>query len=194
MLLLTSNLAMGSTKLSWEKKNPKNSAWTTITLNAIRKDFEKFDKAQDIKEFCNNYEYLEKGNKILAWGELISAISFYESSWNPEAFLEEPTLGIDAVTGKKVRSQGLMQISYGDTKWARWCNLKNGGITNPKNNLECAIGILANQIDKHEHILLGRGAYWSVIKNGSRYNKIEGIKSMVNSLEICNATSLNYLL
>ena len=58
-------------------------------------------------------------------------------------------------------------------------------ILKPKNNLECAVGTLANQIRRDNKIFLEKRAYWSVIKIKNKHNKINDIKARVASLAIC---------
>ena len=182
--------------LSWETKDIKNREWTRITLAAVEKQFNKLDKAEDIEQFCPQYKTLDKEKKITVWGELISAMAFYESGWRTNVELTEISLGTDQVTGMVVTSQGLLQLSYGDTKWATWCefdweadkkNVDNPTILRAKNNLECGIAILANQVSKHKLITLsGKHAYWSVLKKDSKWKKIDGISKMVKRLSYCN--------
>ena len=195
--LLVSKIGAATPILSWEEKNSKNSEWTAITLNAIEKNFDALDKAEDITDFCPEYRNLEKDQKIHAWGELISAITFYESSWNRYAYMEEVSLGIDPITALPYVSSGLMQLSYGNKRWAKWCEFhwetdrtaqpKDISIFKPKNNLECGIGILANQIQRRDRIVLSDGAYWAVIKKNNRHRKITNIEAMVQKLPFCIA-------
>lgn len=188
LTLLTTNIAFAQPKLSWENKKQERGEWTTITLNAVQKNFSKLDNASDIALFCPDYEKLEQEQKKIVWGELIVALAYYESGWNPNAQLTEIGLGTDAVTHLTVVSEGLLQLSYGDTRWAKWCafdweadktNTDNPTILKPRNNLECGVGILANQIAKHGRITLAHGAYWSVLKLTHKNKRIDGIARMV---------------
>lgn len=185
-------------KLSWETKNPDNKAWTQIVLDKVDEQFPKLDLAEDVEQMCPNYKNLEREDKKWVWGELISSMAFYESGWNPTAQLEEPPLGIDTVTGVTVMSEGLLQMGYGDTVWAPFCRFDwekdkklpakspKKTVMKPKNNLECGIQILANQINKHKKIFVGKGAYWSVIKTNSKYQKLKEIKSRVKAIPQCH--------
>jgi hypothetical protein len=189
--MLITNLAHAEIKLSWEEKNPKNSEWTKITLAAINSRFNKLNQAEDAELFCPEYTFLDEATRKQFWGEFISAMAFYESGWNLYSQLTEISLGNDSVTGKVVTSEGLLQLSYGDTKWATWCNfnweednLTNPVLTtilNPKNNLECGIGILANQIRKHHRIVLEKRAYWSILKTNHKFQKIDAIRKMITT-------------
>jgi len=186
--VLITNIANAEIKLSWEAKDPKNVEWTRITTKAIEKNLSALDKAEDTEFFCSGYKTMEQDQKVWFWSELISSIAFYESGWSPASELTEASLGTDTVTGMIVVSQGLLQLSYGDTKWAKWCNFdweldkndtENPTILRPKNNLECGIGILSNQINKWGRITLQKHAYWSVLKWKHKYNKLDGISRMI---------------
>lgn len=183
--------------LSWESKSASNHEWTSITLEAIEKHFEQLDRALDTTEMCPNYNNLGREDKKLVWGELISSMAFYESGWNPQAQYPEVTMGIDPVTGEPVISEGLMQMSYQDTTWASWCHYNwaadkklgrkdpHKTILRPKNNLECAVGTLANQIRRDNKIFLEKRAYWAVIKIKNKNNRIREIKGRVAALPLC---------
>lgn len=186
------NTAWAETKLSWENKSPKNSEWTKFVLTEIESKYEKLEKAEDMETFCPQYKNLDKGQRIVLWGELIAAMAFYESGWNPNAQFTETGLGNDEITGKVLTSEGLLQLSYNDIKWTRACQFdweadknNNGSrpttILDPKNNLHCGITILSNQINKHKKIVLKKGAYWAVIKEGHHNNKVPGITKMIQA-------------
>ena len=175
-------LAVTQPKLSWENGSAERSEWTAITLSVVEKYYKDLDSAKDAAQFCPNYYKLDKDQRINVWGELFSLLAFYESGWNPHNDYTESTLGIDRVTGQRVVSSGLLQLSYGDMLWAKWCpfnweaDTKIGSfqtsIHNPKNNLQCGIGIMAHQIRKHGLITIDKGVYWSTLRAGSQRAKI----------------------
>lgn len=175
-------LALVQPKLSWENGKPERAEWTRITLEAVEKHYKDLDSAQDMGQFCPNYYKLDREQRINVWAELFSLVAFYESGWNPHADYTENTLGTDKITGQTVVSSGLLQLSYGDTLWAKWCPFDWEGdkriktfqtsIHSPKNNLQCGIGIMAHQIRKHKKITIDKGVYWSTLRAGSQRAKI----------------------
>lgn len=189
IVMLITNLVKAEPVLSWEVKSKEAKEWTRITVTEVEKKLKKLDLAEDAELFCPNYVALSQETKIHFWAEFVSAMAFFESGWNKYSQLTEISLGIDSVTGKTVVSEGLLQLSYGDTKWAKWCNFnweedsKNNPtettILNPKNNLECGIGILANQISKHHKIVLEKRAYWSILKIKHRFQRIDPMRKMI---------------
>ncbi len=106
-------------------------------------------------------------------------------------------MGTDPVTGKAVYSEGLLQLSYQDIEWAPWCKFnwskdKNLSATDPRKtildpylNLDCGVGIMAQQIKKKGDIVVSSGVYWAVIKSGGKYQHVSEIQSTVKSLSLC---------
>jgi len=192
-------LAVTQPKLSWEINKPERSEWTTITLQTVEKYYKDLDVAQDMGQFCPNYFKLDKDQRINVWAELFSLLALYESGWNPHADYTENTLGIDKITGQMVVSSGLLQLSYGDIVWAKWCPFDWEGdkriktfdtsIHNPKNNLQCGIGIMAHQIRKHKKITIDKGVYWSTLRAGSQRAKTGDVATKLQAtLLFCGKT------
>lgn len=167
----------GYKPLSWERTDPSRASWSKFVFQTIDKLFDSsFSLCQDITTFRRNYDQLNRTQKINVWGELISAISKFESGWNPTSRMVED-MGKDPVTGNQVASEGLLQLSYQDgpnykNKVEIPCkfdwnadkplfeeNPKDPKITilDPYKNLEFGIGILAYQIKRTRKIILKRG-------------------------------------
>ena len=83
----------------------------------------------------------------------------------------------DGVSGLYGRTEGLLQLTYEDEKrygcdfdWHADRHLKPNDpartILQPKNNLECGVKILANQIIVQHKPLLYRSGYWSTLQPG----------------------------
>lgn len=196
-------LSYGS--LSWEKNHPERKAWSEFVFSIFENElFGAFDSAKDAKRICPKYAGLTRSQKILIWGELISAMAYFESAWSPISRMTETTMGIDPVTGKRVESEGLLQLSYQDIpnygsvlKYplckVDWQKDKNLSATDPKKtildpyvNLECGLRILGNQITKKGNVILSSAVYWSVIKDGGKYSKVQPILKMVSDTGLCN--------
>jgi hypothetical protein len=188
--------AKGYMPLSWESASDTNKVWSDYTFQIIEGLFADFDKCQDITRIRPDYKSLSRTQKINVWGELISAIALPESGWNPIAEMVETTFkDPDPVTGKPVRSEGLLQLSYQDKVYYPklpcrfdWNADKDfpvrdirKTIMNPKINLEFGINVMANQIRRTGKIILTNGVYWSVIRENSQ--KIEPITLMVRNLK-----------
>lgn len=184
--------------LSWNKSGAgQRRDWTETVVQSVSDQFESLDRAEDMARFCPRYDSLTRPEKIAAWSQLIVAISYFESGWNPTTRFHESTMGTDPVTRQPVYSEGLLQLSYQDIQWATYCEFdwnrdKNldprdptKTILDPHKNLRCGIRILADQIARRKAIVLSRGVYWAVIREGGRYQKINQIAQMVQQHESC---------
>ena len=184
--------------LSWEStKNPERKQWSEITLKVVEQYFQDLDQAQDATRFCARYPRLSREERINFWGQLISAMSYYESGWSPTTRFKESGLGIDPITGNTVYSEGLLQLSYQDQRWAPWCEFRwdldrhlsptdpRKTIFDPRINLSCGIGILARQIRRTGQIVLTHGVYWAVLREGGRFQKINEIAALVQRAGYC---------
>ncbi len=193
----TEKNANGYVPLSWEKFHPEREGWSTFTLQTIENLFDNsFALCEDVTRFRTNYNTLNREQKINVWGELISAICKFESGWKLNSWMEE-NMGTDPVTHKKVRSEGLLQLSYQDKTsypdlpcrfdWNVDKNLNendlNKTIFNPEINLEFGINILAKQIRNRGKIALSSGVYWAVLKDGGKYSRINEIANYVEGLK-----------
>ncbi|GIL18428.1 MAG: hypothetical protein BroJett040_21790 [Oligoflexia bacterium] len=186
--------------LSWESpKRPDAVNWSTHAFQVVDKEvFDKLDKASDADFFCPKYKWLERNQRVNFWGQLFSAVSYYESGYDPTSRMQETTMGSDPITGKPVYSEGLLQLSYQDIQWAPYCEFdwskdKNLSPTDPKKtilspykNLSCGIKIMARQIASKGSIILRSGVYWAVLKDGGRYEKIDEIAAITKRLSFCN--------
>lgn len=192
-ILLCISLNAWSAKLSWENGTQDRANWSILTKATIKDFYKSFNSAKDAERFCSSYSTLTKDERILMWSELISAIAFYESGWKPTSRMREPGMGTDQVTGKPVYSEGLLQMSYQDTLWAKYCMFDwendkylspkdpNKTILNPFINLDCGIQVLAAQIRRTGKVIMPRGkCYWAVICDGHKYQKIKEITAMTN--------------
>lgn len=186
----------GNSKLSWEYKVTEAKDWSTFVFEKVDELFDKFSQCEDITWFRPDYHTLNRKQQINIWGELISAICKFESGWKPWSYMIETTMNNDSVTGKQVKSEGLMQLSYQDQKnypmlFCRfdWQVDRNKGdndrtrtILDPYKNLEFGIQILARQVEKTKKIALEKGVYWAVIKLNGRYTQLSEIIKMVKTI------------
>lgn len=178
--------------LAWENTtapHPERKPWSEHLCKEIDKRFASFAKAKDITNFCPKFNSLDKAGQLHALSEMVVAIVYYESGYNPTSWMTESTMGTDPITGVQVKSEGLLQLSYQDKQWAKWCMFdwakdKTLPVSSPKKtimdpyiNLSCGIPIMANQIDKKGTIAVEKG-YWAVTNNG-KYSKVSKIQERV---------------
>lgn len=185
--------------ISWEKNKPERKIWSMFVQDLISGElFSVYDSAKDATRICPKYKSLTKEQKVTVWTEFISAVAYYESAWKPTSWMTETTMGKDPITGKQVKSEGLLQLSYQDIQWAKYCKFDwakdkklsvddpNKTIFDPFLNLDCGIRILASQIKSKGKVILSSGVYWAVLKDGGKYQKIPQIIGMVSKTGLCN--------
>ena len=188
-----------SVPLSWANtSHPERAAWSAYLERIIISDWNTLlAGADDVATFCPRYTSLSNDQRANFWAMLFSAMSKYESDFNPLSRLRETTLGKDEVTAKSVYSEGLLQLSYGDIVSYPFCQFdwnkdKALSPTNPKKtilqpdiNLYCGVGIMAKQIQHKGSITVGTDAYWEVLKSNSKNNKIKDIAAITQALPFC---------
>jgi hypothetical protein len=184
--------------LLWESVKKGSESWSQFVFSLLQTpEAHILLEAQDMDRFCRKYKFLTEMQKINVVGELIAAMTRYESNYNPLNRYQEDTMGIDPVTHLPVWSEGLMQLSYQDTLGRPYCQFdwnvdKNLSPTSPKKsildpfkNLNCGVRILADQVRRRGLIVIASGAYWAVIRDQGASEKIDEIASLVNTLKMC---------
>ena len=146
-----------------------------------------------MKKFMPAWDVMNTAQRKRFFADLLFAMCRYESNYDRMAMYHEDTLGVDAMTGLPVISEGLLQLSYQDAKWynittfdyikdakllkADWLN--RGGkkswraqtdrtILGAENNVKAAmvimIKLLTNPKLKNEEFADTIGRYWACMK------------------------------
>lgn len=169
---------------NWFKREPKSTSSndeSPVQTKLIPSDIENQIDAI-VHDRLINYKNLIKFNpNVIFWQSVIKAMAFAESSFNVLSRYEED-LGLDAVTGKKNTSEGLLQLSYQDAKY-HGCKFdwaidksksaldKTKTIFNVHNNIDGGLIILDKLMLKHGHYIYNTGNYWAVLKpENKRHN------------------------
>jgi hypothetical protein len=137
---------------------------------------------RDVRRYCPAFYTMSEADKRAWWAYLFQAMAAAEAGLNATTNVRhtEPEVAIpDHVTGRIVHQQGLLQLTYEDSKrygcafdWQADKNLPphdpNKTILNPERNLACGIRILAHQIiDQHKPIFSAT-SYWSTLQPGTQ--------------------------
>jgi len=156
-------------------------AWDKIIEEAIPASMLSHEVPHDVRRFCPRFYVMDNADKRAFWAYFFQALAGAEAGLNPTTRVRhtEPEVAVrDGVTGKMVRSQGLLQLTYEDAKrygcdfdWDADRKLTADDpektILQPKNNLECGVKILAAQIiDRHKPLFSNTG-YWSTLRRGN---------------------------
>lgn len=184
----------------WEKKNPvEGPKWSQFAFDLIRTEEKNLMAGtKDVTSFCPNYARLSEEQKASFWVYLVSAMTKYESNFDPLNRYKESTMGKDSVTGEAVWSEGLLQLSYQDGRNYSFCNEfdwprdkllsrtdPRKTILDPYKNLRCGIRIMNQIMGRKNLIAFGSGHYWAVLKSSSGHHRIKEIKALTNQIAFC---------
>ncbi len=173
-------------------------AWDQIVEKAIPPEMLSSQVPRDVRRFCPNFYHMNDTDKRVFWAYFFQALAGAEAGLNPTTRVRhtQPEVAkIDDVSGHAVRSEGLLQLTYADQEryscdfdWDKDRNLKSNDpaktILQPKNNLECGVKILDNQIISLHKPLLSRTSYWSTLQPGTVSYHVFA-KEMTNPPAVC---------
>jgi hypothetical protein len=175
-----------------------NPQWDGIIEKALPAELLSSQVPQGVRRFCPRFYEMGETDKRVFWAYFFQALAGAEASLNPNASVRHPAPEVpelDPVTGSTIRSEGLLQLAYADQKrygcdfnWQIDRTLKAGDpaktILQPKNNLECGVKILSNQIIVQHKPVLGRSGYWSTLQPGTPSYRVF-IAQMTNPPAAC---------
>jgi hypothetical protein len=174
--------------------------WDAIVEQAVPGEMLSTQVPKDVRRFCPKFYEMSEVDKRAFWAYFFQALAGAEAGLKPTSRVRhtEPEVAVtDSVTGRAVRSEGLLQLTYEDEKrygcdfdWSADKQMKADDpaktILQPKNNLECGVKILDKQIiDQHKRLLSGSG-YWSTLRPGGESYRVFA-KQMTNVPTACGA-------
>lgn len=174
--------------------------WDAIVEKAIPSEMLSSQVPHDVKRFCPRFYDMNEADKRAFWAYFFQALAGAEAGLDPKtrAHHTEPEVSLrDGVSGMSGRTEGLLQLTYEDEKrygcdfdWQSDRKLPakdpNRTILQPKNNLECGVKILANQIIVQHRPLLYHAGYWSTLQPGRPSYRMFA-KEMTNPPKACAA-------
>ena len=172
--------------------------WDAIVEKAIPPEMLSRQVPHDVTRFCPRFYDMSDTDKRAFWAYFFQALAGAEAGLNPKtrAHHTQPEVSVpDQVTGLSGRTEGLLQLTYGDQKrygcdfdWKADRKLPahdpERTILRPKNNLECGVKILENQIIVQRRPLLSRKGYWSTLQPGRMSYRVFA-KQMTNPPAAC---------
>ena len=165
-------------ELGGERWDPE---WDKIVQLAVPPEMLSHRVPHDVRRFCPRFYEMAEADKRAFWAYLFQALAGAEAGLKPTTRVRhtEPEVAVtDKVTGRMVRSEGLLQLTYEDQRrygcefdWDRDRTMKADDpaktILQPKNNLECGVKILEKQIIDQRKPLLSGSGYWSTLRPGT---------------------------
>jgi hypothetical protein len=179
-----------------------NPEWDKIIERALPPEMLSSEVPRDVRRFCPRFYEMGETDKRTFWAYFFQALAGAEAGLNPDTNVrqgERAGAKPDEVSGKVMHSQGLLQLAYADAlrygcdfDWEKDRLLKANDpaktILQPKNNLECGVKILANQIIVQHKPLLTRSAYWSSLHPGGLSFRVFA-KQMSNPPTACGLSN-----
>jgi hypothetical protein len=179
-------------------------AWDKIIEEAIPASMLSARVPHDVRRFCPSFYKMGDADKRAFWAYFFQALAGAEAGLDPTTRVRhtEPEVAVrDKVTGRMVRSQGLLQLTYEDARrygcdfdWKTDRKLKpddpDKTILQPKNNLECGVKILAQQIIDMHKPLFSNSGYWSTLRRGNPDYRMFA-KQMTNPPAACRLRTPN---
>jgi hypothetical protein len=173
-------------------------AWDEIVEKAIPPEMLSSQVPHDVRKFCPRFYTMSEVDKRAFWAYFFQALAGAEAGLNPTTRVRQPepeVSKIDPVTRRTARTEGLLQLSYEDEKryscdfnWEKDKTLAPNdpakSILQPKNNLECGVKILSNQIITEKKPLLWQSGYWSTLQPGRKSYRVFA-KEMINPPLAC---------
>ena len=174
--------------------------WDKLVELALPPEMLSRQVPRDVRRFCPRFYEMAEDDKRAFWAYFFQALAGAEAGLRPETRVRhtEPEVAVkDDVTRRLVRSEGLLQLTYEDQKrygcdfdWDADKTLKADDpgktILQPKNNLECGVKILDNQIIGQRKALLSPTGYWSTLRPGTVSYRVF-VKQMTNVPLACRA-------
>ena len=168
-------------------------AWDQVVERALPPELLSDEVARDVRPFCPGFSSMGEMDKRRFWAYFFQALAGAEAGLNPTAHVRhsEPEMEVkDQVTGVQVRTEGLLQLAYEDEKrygcnfnWETDRKLPAGDpartILQPRNNLECGVKILDQEVVVQHKPLLSRAEYWSTLQPGTASYRVF-LKQMTN--------------
>ena len=174
---------------------PWNSQWDQIIENALPPEMLSSQVPRGVLRFCPRFYEMGATDKRTFWAYFFQALAGAEAGLDSNTSVRhgQPERAL------ATRSEGLLQLSYADHKrygcdfnWAMDRALKANDptktILQPKNNLECGVRILFNQIIVQHKPLLSRSGYWSTLRpEGPSYRVFA--REMTNPPAACGSST-----
>jgi hypothetical protein len=181
---------------------PWNPQWDQIIEKALPPEMLSSQVPRGVRRFCPRFYEMGTTDKRTFWAYFFQALAGAEAGLNPNTSIrhsEPEAAKRDEVKGMAMRREGLLQLAYADQKrygcdfnWQVDRALKphdpSKTILQPKNNLECGVKILFNQIIVQHKPLLTRSGYWSTLHpDGPSYRIFA--KQMTNPPSACGLST-----
>jgi hypothetical protein len=154
--------------------------WDATIEKALPDDLLSPKMGRKVAQFCPRFSAMGLADRRAFWAYLFQAIAGAEAGLNATADVQhsDPQVAVlDGVSHRMVRAQGLLQLTYEDSRrygcefnWKADKHLPphdpRKTILQPENNLLCGVNILENQLVDQKKPLMSVSSYWSTLRPG----------------------------
>lgn len=177
-------------KPSWDPE------WDLILEKALPPELLSSRVARDVRPFCPRFKKMSDVDKRTYWAYFFQALAGAEAGLVPTTDVRHVEVEAkDTVTNRKIRSEGLLQLTYMDADrygcdfdWDKDKELAEKDpaktILDPRNNLMCGIKILVKQLIERRTALLSGSSYWSTLRPDTASYQVFR-KQMANVPAVC---------
>lgn len=152
--------------------------WDATIEMALPRELLEPKMGRTVQQFCPHFRSMSEPDRRAFWAYFFQALSAAEAGLKPTSNVQhtEPQVAVtDLVSHRTVRSEGLLQLTYEDSRrygcafdWSADKHLEehdpNKTILQPENNLLCGVNILENQVVVHRRPLITKSSYWSTLR------------------------------
>jgi hypothetical protein len=153
-------------------------AWNMLIEQALPNNLLSRRREKEVRALCPQFRHLNKGQRRAFWAYFFQALAGAEAGLNPATdvhHLDPQVDVVDEVTHRRVRQEGLLQLTYMDDRrygcnfdWKRDSLLAehdpSKSILLPENNLMCGLRIVEDQVVRRQKPLLNDNSYWSTLR------------------------------
>ena len=179
-----------------------NPEWDSMIEQSLPAEMLSSAVPRDVRRFCPQFYTMKEEDKRTFWAYFFQALAGAEAGLKPTTRVRHTQAAVavtDKVSGRAVRSEGLLQLTYEDQQrygcdfdWDHDKALKADDpaktILQPKNNLACGVKILQRQIIDQHKALFSPSGYWSTLRPGTVSYRVFA-KQMANVPASCKADS-----
>ena len=158
--------------------DPWDPEWDKLIEQSLPPELLSPKLERQVRDLCPRFKQMSEVDRRAFWAYFFQALAGAEAGLEPTTNVRhsDPEVAVpDPVTHRIARQEGLLQLAYMDSQrygcdfdWDKDKALLEHDpertILQPKNNLECGINILDNQLIAQHRPLLSKSSYWVTLR------------------------------
>jgi hypothetical protein len=184
---------------------PWDPEWDKLIEQSLPAELLSPKRERQVKDLCPRFKQMSEVDRRAFWAYFFQALAGAEAGLEPTTTVRhsDPEVAVvDPVTHRVARQEGLLQLAYMDRDrygcdfdWDKDKALPEHDpektILLPKNNLECGINILDNQLIAKRQPLLSKSSYWVTLRPG-RPSFAVFVKQLANLPAACGISRFRH--